>query len=49
MGALKDDVEKEVTVKLDESDRGQANPSQTWTGHEGNRSLRFPDFKKIVT
>jgi hypothetical protein len=27
--------------------KGKANPVQTWTGPEGARKLRLPDFKKI--
>jgi hypothetical protein len=29
--------------------RGKANPLQAWTGPEGSRSLRLPDFKTIGT
>jgi len=29
--------------------RGKAIPLQAWTGPEGFRSLRLPDFKKIGT
>jgi hypothetical protein len=36
-------------MKLEESDRGKANPLQTWTGAEGSRRLRLPDFKTIGT
>jgi hypothetical protein len=28
---------------------GKANPLQAWTGPEGSRRLRFPDFKTIGT
>ena len=49
MGALKDDVEKEVRVKLKYSDRGKAIPTQAWTGNEGSRRLKLPNFKKIGT
>jgi hypothetical protein len=28
---------------------GKAIPLQAWTGPEGSRRLRFPDFKKIGT
>jgi len=28
---------------------GKAIPGQTWTGPEGARRLRIPDFKKIST
>jgi hypothetical protein len=27
--------------------KGKAIPLQAWTGPEGSRSLRFPDFKTI--
>jgi hypothetical protein len=30
-----------------ENIKGKANPLQVWTGPEGSRSLRFPDFKTI--
>jgi hypothetical protein len=30
-----------------EKHKGEANPLQAWTGPEGARSLRLPDFKKI--
>ena len=29
--------------------KGKANPLQAWTGPEGSRRLRFPDFKTIGT
>ena len=29
--------------------KGKAIPLQAWTGPEGSRSLRFPDFKTIGT
>jgi hypothetical protein len=29
--------------------KGKAIPLQTWTGPEGSRRLRLPDFKKIGT
>jgi len=29
--------------------KGKAIPLQTWTGPEGSRRLRFPDFKTIGT
>jgi len=29
--------------------KGKAIPLQTWTGPEGFRGLRFPDFKTIGT
>jgi hypothetical protein len=30
-------------------DKGKAIPLQAWTGSEGYRRLRFPDFKTIGT
>jgi len=29
--------------------KGKAVPLHTWTGPEGSRRLRFPDFKTIST
>jgi len=29
--------------------KGKATPLQAWTGPEGSRRLRFPDFKTIGT
>ena len=29
--------------------KGKAIPLQAWTGSEGSRRLRLPDFKKIGT
>jgi len=29
--------------------KGEAIPLQAWTGPEGSRRLRFPDFKAIGT
>jgi hypothetical protein len=29
--------------------KGKAIPLEAWTGPEGSRSLRFPDFKTIDT
>ena len=31
------------------SDKGKAIPLQAWTGPEGSRSLKLPDFKTIGT
>jgi hypothetical protein len=30
-------------------DKGKAMPLQAWTGPEGSRSLKLPDFKTIGT
>ena len=41
-------TQKEVEPKVDESvlksTRGKAVPLQAWSGPEGSRKLRFPDF-----
>jgi hypothetical protein len=29
--------------------KGKAIPLQAWTGPEGSRRLRFPDFKRVGT
>jgi len=29
--------------------KGKANPVQVWTGLEGSRRLRFPDFRTVGT
>ena len=29
--------------------KGKVIPLQAWTGHEGSRRLRFPDFKTVGT
>jgi hypothetical protein len=34
---------------LDISKKGKAIPLQVWTGPEGSRRLRLPDFKTIGT
>jgi hypothetical protein len=41
-------TDKEITV-LSTDIKGKAIPLQTWTGPEGSRKLRFPDFKTINT
>jgi len=33
----------------DEANKGKAIPLQAWTGPEGPRRLRLPDFKTIGT
>jgi len=35
--------------KLENTYKGKAIPVQSWTGPEGSRSLRIPDFKTIGT
>ena len=30
------------------SSKGKADPSQSWSGPEGSRKLRFPDFMKTA-
>jgi len=37
----------EITVKC--KGKGKAIPLQAWTGPEGSRSLKLPDFKTIGT
>jgi hypothetical protein len=37
------------TMKIHLQVKGKAIPLQTWTGPEGSRKLRFPDFKTIGT
>ena len=36
-------------LMLLDSKKGKAIPLQAWTGPEGSRKLRLPDFKKIGT
>jgi hypothetical protein len=38
-----------VTYILIGKDKGKAIPLQAWTGPEGSRSLRLPDFKTLGT
>jgi len=35
--------------ELEEMSKGKAIPLQAWTGPEGSRKLRLPDFKTIGT
>jgi hypothetical protein len=44
---LQEKHETENSVKLKITVKGKANPLETWTGPEGSRKLRFPDFKTI--
>jgi len=37
------------SLLLDSGKAGKAIPIQAWTGPEGSRTLRFPDFKTIGT
>jgi hypothetical protein len=39
--------DKIITVYYE--DKGKAIPLKAWTGHEGSRRLRLPDFKTIGT
>jgi hypothetical protein len=41
--------EIQAKVILVSKDKGKANPLQAWTGPEGSRRLRLPDFKTIGT
>jgi hypothetical protein len=38
-----------MNIKKQERDIAKAIPLQAWTGPEGSRRLRLPDFKKIGT
>ena len=40
-----EDLEKQLAVK----GNGKAIPLQAWTGPEGSRRLRLPDFKTVGT
>jgi len=39
----------ESTKPLTETSKGKAIPLQAWTGPEGSRRLRLPDFKTVGT
>jgi len=39
----------EVKAKAIQCVKGKASPLQAWTGPEGSRSFRLPDFKTIGT
>jgi hypothetical protein len=36
-------------IKIKDKGKGKAIPLQAWTGPEGSRRLRLPDFKTIST
>jgi hypothetical protein len=38
-----------LSIKNTEKVKGRAIPLQAWTGPEGSRRLRLPDFKTIGT
>jgi len=38
-----------MKVEFSIENKGKAIPLQTWTGPEGSRRLRLPDFKTIGT
>jgi len=38
-----------LSVSLGYQGKGKAIPLQAWTGPEGSRRLRFPDFKTVGT
>jgi U3 small nucleolar RNA-associated protein 14 len=42
---INDKVQCKVKVKV----KGKAVPLQAWTGPEGSRRLRLPDFKTVGT
>ena len=48
-GSKQDTVFREVILDLKDKGKGKAIPLQAWTGPEGSRRLRFPDFKTIST
>jgi len=39
----------QCTLDIMKIDKGKAIPLQAWTGPEGSRRLRLPDFKTIGT
>ena len=45
---IQGDPQKPDIFKIN-SKKGKAIPLQAWTGPEGSRRLRFPDFKTIGT
>jgi hypothetical protein len=38
-----------VAYRVERSKKGKAIPLQAWTGPEGSKRLRLPDFKTIGT
>jgi len=42
-------VKCEISVFISSLVKGKAIPLQVWTGSEGSRKLRLPDFKTIGT
>jgi hypothetical protein len=42
-------VKAVAAVCIDKGKKGKAIPLQAWTGPEGSRRLRLPDFKTIGT
>jgi hypothetical protein len=41
--------DKEIKVEdVKETSKGKAVPLQAWSGPEGSRKLRFPDFKTMA-
>jgi hypothetical protein len=41
-------MEKSHLESLCDNSKGKANPVQAWTGPEGSRRLRLPDFSRHV-
>jgi len=46
---LKKKIIVSYTCQCTIKSKGKANPSQAWTGPEGSRRLRLPDFKTVST
>jgi hypothetical protein len=44
-----EDTSFEAEVMMSAAGKGKAIPLQAWTGPEGSRRLRLPDFKTIGT
>jgi len=40
---------KPAPMEITKVNKGKAIPLQAWTGHEGSRSLRLPDFTTVGT
>jgi len=48
-GSKQDTVFREVILGYKYKGKGKAIPLQAWTGPEGSRRLRLPDFKTVDT
>jgi hypothetical protein len=49
VGILEGNLSKHIGARVVASIRCKAIPLQAWTGPEGSRSLRPPDFKTVGT